>query len=59
MASDVELPRHEVEIVSLDIFRAAPLDGLLFFWQELEFQRLDDCLGDLVLQREDVVQSRS
>ena len=29
--------------------------ALPLFWQELEFQSIDDCLGDFVLQREDVV----
>src|SRR5882762_8887298 len=56
LAGDVELPPHEVEIVSLDIVRAALLDGLLLFGQELEFQSLDDRCGDFVLQREDVVE---
>ena len=56
MTGDVVLPRHEIEVVSLDVVRAALLDGLLLFGQELESQRLDDRFGDLVLQREDIAQ---
>ena len=48
------LPGHEVEIISLDAGRAAGLDRLFFFGQELHPQGGDDRLGDLVLDREDV-----
>ena len=59
MAGDVGLPRQEIEIVGLDIVRAALLDRLLLLGQELEFQGLDDGLGDFGLQREDVEPSTS
>src|ERR1700733_11329887 len=56
MAGDIELSRHEVQIVSLDILGAALLDGLPLCWQELQLQSLDDRLGDFVLQREDIIE---
>src|ERR1700722_13136657 len=56
MAADVALPRHEIEMVGLDIVRAALLDRLLLLGQELQFQSLDDGFGDFGLQREDIVQ---
>ncbi len=50
------LSGHQVQVVGLQVGRAALLDRLLFFRQQLQLQGLDDCLRNLVLQREDVVQ---
>ena len=55
-AAGVVMPGHQVEVVGIEMGRAALLDRLFFLRQQLEFQRRDDGLGDLVLQREDVVQ---
>jgi len=43
-------------LVSLDIVRAALLDGLLLFGQELSFRALTIAAEISVLQREDVVE---
>ncbi len=56
IAGRVVLPRHQVELVRFRIGRRALLDRLLLGRQQLQLQRLDDGFGDLVLQREDVVQ---
>ena len=56
VAGGVVLPRHQVEVVGIEVGRAALLDRLLLLGQQLELQRLDDRFRDLVLQREDVAQ---
>src|SRR5688572_31219605 len=53
-SGDVGLPRHQVEVVGLGILGAALHDRLLLLRQEAQLQCLDDRLGDLVLDREDV-----
>ena len=52
----LELARQKKELIGFGARGAAVLDRLLLFGQQLELQRLDDRLGDLVLQREDVVE---
>ena len=54
IAGDPILPRHQIEVVGLGVVRAALLDRLLLFRQQLELQRRDDRLRDLVLHGEDV-----
>ena len=44
VAGDVVLPRHQVEVVGLDVVGAALLDRLLLLRQQLQLQRLDDRL---------------
>ena len=54
IARDVVVAGHEIQLIGLAVAGAATLDGLLFFRQQLELQRLDDGLRNLVLQRKDV-----
>ena len=51
----VSLASHQIQIIGLDIFRAVLLDRLLLFGQKFNFERVDDCVRYLVLEREDVV----
>ena len=44
----------QICVVGLEIRRTSVLDGLFFFGKELDLERGDDRLRDLVLQREDV-----
>ncbi len=48
--------RHQIEVVGIDIVRAALLDRRLLLRQQFQLQRFDDGLADLVLQGEDVVE---
>ena len=52
----LEAPRHEEELVGLGVRRGALLDGRTLLGQELEFERCDDGLRDVVLDGEDVVE---
>src|SRR5690348_12815938 len=54
VAGDPILPREQVQAVRFGIVGPALLDRLSFFGQELELERADDRLRDLVLDREDV-----
>ena len=56
IAGDPILPREQIELVGLDVGRAALLDRLLFLGQQLELQRRDDRLGNFVLDRENVLE---
>jgi hypothetical protein len=47
---------HQIALIGLGIVGGAILDGLFFGGQQLDLQRRDDGLRDLVLEREDVVQ---
>ena len=57
--ADPLLSRHQVQAVGLDIRGPALLDRFFLLRQELDLERVDDRLGDFVLDGEDVVRSRS
>jgi len=44
--------RYSLNAAILAVRRSRDVGG----WQELDFQRSDNCLGDLILHREDVRQ---
>ena len=52
----IEVPALEIVVVGLDVLRRRRLDRLLLLRQQPDLQLLDDRLGDLVLDREDVGQ---
>ena len=56
IARNPELSGHQIEIVGIDVRRAALLDRLLLRRQQLHLQRIDYRLGNLVLDGENVGQ---
>src|SRR5438034_259606 len=56
VSGDAVLARHQVQLVSLRVGRAAPFDRFLLFGEELQLERGHDRLRNLVLQREDVIE---